>query len=417
MRALVLTLLLAGCGMSNAEQAELEDARTRVATLEEELAALQAQVAVIDGAVGGEDGSLTEQLSELRADVDALEAAVAAQDADQRAAVEDLDRRLSTAEEQVSSLSGSSGATAAALAELDSRLYDEEEGDVPRLDGVDEELRTDVDGLDGRLATTEAQVAGNTADIASNTATLAGHASDIGDNADAIADNAVDIGDNEAGIATNAGDIATNSSTITANTTSISANAGDIATNASDIATNASDISGNATDVSAVAARVKTIEDDYVPDLDDLFSYVSVDTADDEIDFGTADVTGVGGLTASGNLRGRKLVFRDCAGGTSGYNCTPMQCRNLCATNNEEMGNLMDALAYATSGRDDCTHRWWLDPNNLDGVNRAFPMYNNRTTGGCGRTGTGTRPRLEGGGVFSWTTTTRYACACVTTRG
>ena len=184
----------------------------------------------------------------------------------------------------------------------------------------------------------------------------------------------------------------------------MAANASAITTNASGVATNVGAITTNASDIAANAADLLDIANNYLPELDDLFTYVSTDTTAATIDI-------VGATLDAEQIYGASVRFRDCGGS---YTCTPMACKDLCIANGERMAFIDEVYAWASAGQDSCAWAWMLDRNDMSGPTAGFPMYFNRTTGGCGVTNTGDVPRIIGPSPAAWSSATTWDCACAT---
>nr|VFK41426.1 MAG: hypothetical protein BECKTC1821E_GA0114239_101152 [Candidatus Kentron sp. TC] len=116
-------------------------------------------------------------------------------------------------------------------------------------------------------------------------------------------------------------------------------------------------------------------------------------------------------LDVNGIIKGDSVQHLKC--GTSHYRCTPKACLNLCIGKGMRMATFGELYALASSGKDICAYMWHLNPDFPNNPCRGFPMYHNRTTGGCGRIGTGNIPRMEGiSNGFSWNSSAKYDCAC-----
>ena len=77
------------------------------------------------------------------------------------------------------------------------------------------------------------------------------------------------------------------------------------------------------------------------------------------------------------------------------------------------MATVPEMYAYASGKNSQCAYMWVLDDQNAGMVARGYPMYNNKTTSGCGSVNTGDVPRVEE--LLrnqSWTSTVKYDCGC-----
>lgn len=115
-------------------------------------------------------------------------------------------------------------------------------------------------------------------------------------------------------------------------------------------------------------------------------------------------------LDVNGSIRGNNLHFLRCRGVR--YNCTPRMCLDLCIKKGLRMATYDEVYAWASTGKNHCKYMWMLHSQHPNKVFGAFPMYKNRTSGGCGRTNTGNIPRMEGINVFDWNSSQKYDCAC-----
>ncbi len=115
-------------------------------------------------------------------------------------------------------------------------------------------------------------------------------------------------------------------------------------------------------------------------------------------------------LDVNGSIRGNNLHFLKCGGVL--YHCTPRMCLDLCIKKGLRMATYDEVYAWASTGKDHCAYMWMLHSQHPDKVFRSFPMYNNRTSSGCGRINTGNIPRMAAVGVFDWNSTHKYNCAC-----
>jgi len=270
-------------------------------------------------------------------------------------------------------------------------------------------VQDDVDGIAG-------DVAGNTTDISAN-------ADGISANADGISANADGISANADGISANSGALSANSSAITSNTDAITALVADYLTSTDlavlqgEIAVNTAAIVASNTTISANASDVAAITADYLPWIDDVSTYLDADTTNAKIEIAGAGLDVDNGISTGMQFSGKSVNFRTCTGGT--YSCTPTACMSLCQSNDERMAFVDEIYAWASLGQSRCAYAWMLQWDAAAGVAelaKGYPMYNNRTTSGCGTTNTGNVPRIEGFSAVgaSWNATSTYDCACAT---
>jgi hypothetical protein len=114
-------------------------------------------------------------------------------------------------------------------------------------------------------------------------------------------------------------------------------------------------------------------------------------------------------LDVNGSIRGNNLHFLRCGGR---YKCTPRMCLDLCIKKGLRMATYDEVYAWASTGKNHCKYMWMLHSQHPNKVFSAYPMYNNRTSGGCGRPNTGNIPRMEGINVFDWNSSQKSDCAC-----
>lgn len=328
-------------------------------------------------------------------------------------ALDALDDRTSAIEAELIALDASIEANTGALSALEGDLDAGLDALQSSLDAVGDDvtaLQTDATSQRADLDLLSLGLSTLTSSVADNTAAIGTLASDVADNAAAIGTLTSDVADNTTAIADLSAEALRDADLDPLRSASTAL--GDrVDTIEATYATSAT-VSGLDDDLSALADLVAALEA-WVPYLDDLSA-----TLDPDPDAG--EVTIVGSLTATSDLRaegrrfGESLNFLECGGVT--YNCTPLMCKDLCRSRGERMATADEVLAWAAVGRNSCRWMWMLDAANPTQVRRAYPMYFNSTSGGCGTTGTGDVPRLSGGDYLSWGTTTRYDCACATTR-
>jgi len=313
-------------------------------------------------------------------------------------------------------------------------------------------LRMDVNAHEGDIAGHSAAIADNTdstttnanaiaaieadyltsttqaslqATIDANTTTNAALNSAVNGNTSAITANTNAIAINTAAVASIASDYLTSAEQsslqagIDANTTSVAANTTALTTISGDYLTSAEQsslqaaIDANTTSVAANTADVGTIQSSYLPWIDDVSTYLDADITNNKVTVLAAD------LEVEDHVYGKTFSRQRCGGTT--YNCTPTECQSLCQAIGGRMAFMEEALAWASAGNNQCAWMWMLE--DTPSTNRraypiaAYPMFNNRTSSGCGPLNTGDVPRLAGYNTFSgddsnWSLTNTYDCAC-----
>jgi len=147
-----------------------------------------------------------------------------------------------------------------------------------------------------------------------------------------------------------------------------------------------------------------------------FFALVRIDEADDERIVVDGDLQVAGEGDFSGNLTTEQMLAGDnffvttCTGTT--YDCTPTDCLDQCISQGARMATADDLLAWVSSGQDWCYGLWYLDSSDPSHVYRGVPLYHDAATTGCGTSGTGDVPRIDGATAESWTTTTKQSCGC-----
>ena len=165
------------------------------------------------------------------------------------------------------------------LVELDARVTI-----LEAVDYIDESAWMDVVGLVESLAET---IETNTVGIVENMVGIETNAVGIASNTSAIYTTDESVAGNTLTIGENAVAIVANGTGISTNTADIEVNATDISTNLSQIAVNTSDLADFAVVVADVEDAVEAIQADVVPDLGD---YISVNASVDEVVFSGANV-------------------------------------------------------------------------------------------------------------------------------
>lgn len=412
-----------GCNAETQEQTDLNS--QRISSLEEELAALQERVLAAEGGIQANNTSIA------AVGVDATEALQGV--AENTAAIDALVVRVDGHDLAVAEASG-------AIASLDSRLFDPTYGEVVLL-------QSEVAAAQLTLADHQAAIDGNAAAIAANAAavvdlattvsgleaTVALHDVELADQAVALTDLQLDVDAMTSDVTALEATVAGHDASLLALQTSVSdLEATDASHDAALAALQAKDAahdtaiaglqSKDATHDAAIAglqstsgahdaaiaaleADVAAIETNIVGPVEDLLIYLSADTNTDTVNISGAD------LAVDGRIFGEDLTFRQCPGGQ--YQCTPRACLDLCAANGERMATVEEALIWASRKQDKCQWQWMLDRDNPAIPVRGFPMYFNRTTGGCGAINTGDVPRVVGPLLGTgWDDTTLASCAC-----
>ena len=217
-----------------------------------------------------------------------------------------------------------------------------------------------VDGHTTQLTTVEGEISTNSDDIDALETSVQENLDATVVNEGAIQTNIDGIATNVDALAVHGADILTNQTDILGNATSIQDLSDVVGTNITNIENNNTSIATNAENIVLIDDRISVLEDDYVPDLDDLFSTVTVDGVNIEI---------AGSLDVSSYIHGSTVRFRNCG---STYTCTPKQCLALCQANGERMATANEVLAYASSGNQACAHMWMVDDENPNTVMTAI---------------------------------------------
>ncbi|MFH1466228.1 MAG: hypothetical protein ABIO70_17720 [Pseudomonadota bacterium] len=347
----------------------------------------------------GDDADLQAQLDDANATIDDLQVQITS-----------LEETVAALAAQVSGLDEIASGLDSLPGELDviDAVLDEHEASLGRLDAGLDDARADIAANADAIATLRIDVDANRAELE---ALPDGYAS-----LEALADLRGFAESNRTDIDAISGTYAT--------LTALAALQAEVDTHAGDLAIVQADYLTSA-DRTAFEAALDDLVVDYelaglqghLPDLDGLFTLLEVDSAaalltlDADLDVtGAASVSET--LEVADNITGENLVFRQCDGGT--YLCTPMECLQECIDHGERMATEDELYAYASAGLNHCGYVWHLDSANLDYPVRGYPMYSNRTTSGCGSTGTGDIPRIVGKSVGTWADTTSVDCACAT---
>ncbi|OQY49662.1 MAG: hypothetical protein B6247_23070 [Candidatus Parabeggiatoa sp. nov. 2] len=124
-------------------------------------------------------------------------------------------------------------------------------------------------------------------------------------------------------------------------------------------------------------------------------------TSEGNVGIGTTNPTAK--LDVRGSIKGQGFFHAKKDKDGEHYKATPLECVDVCTS----LGGRM------SSKTDICAWMWVLDNNNIGKVARGFPMYNNRTSGGCGALNTGDVPRVVGPVVnLPWSTAEKWDCGC-----
>jgi len=103
------------------------------------------------------------------------------------------------------------------------------------------------------------------------------------------------------------------------------------------------------------------------------------------------------------------VIFKKCKG-EDRYTCLPKDCLAKCKEFDRKIATYMDVYSWAAGEKNECNYVWMLgnvsrrDANKPteSKVMRGVPMFNNRTTSGCGEINTGDHPRLEDTSEYGW---------------
>lgn len=247
----------------------------------------------------------------------------------------------------VSSVQAEAAANAADISSLESSMSSVESdvaantSDIAALDtsvsAVESDVAanaSDISSLESSMGSVEADVATNTSDVSDLgddyrdlQGDISDNADDITTNADAIAQVEADISDLESSISDAETDISDIESDMSGMLSDISSMSSDISSNSGNISANAADISTAETDIDGNYAMIKTNENDLgdlegdvsaletaTDGVEDLMSYVDVDTSDDSVSFVGANLfvqSGAGTTDGTVNGLGNLVVGYD----------------------------------------------------------------------------------------------------------
>jgi hypothetical protein len=132
---------------------------------------------------------------------------------------------------------------------------------------------------------------------------------------------------------------------------------------------------------------------------------------DGNVGIGTANPNAK--LDVRGSIKGQGFFHAKKDKDGEHYKATPLDCVEVCTSLGGRMATLAEMYAHASSKADICAWMWVLDNNNIGKVARGYPMYNNRTSSGCGPLNTGNVPRVVSPQVnLPWSTADKFDCGC-----
>ena len=106
------------------------------------------------------------------------------------------------------------------------------------------------------------------------------------------------------------------------------------------------------------------------------------------------DLTAKGDVTITGLLTFEEPSFFYVKKEEGNYMAHPLDCLELCWKNHARVATVSEAYEYAATGGSICSYLWLLDDQNPGCLATGFPMFENRTSKGCGTQDTGNVPRI-----------------------